>query len=130
MTNSYFIILLIDCFPIDDPKVEEFFHQTSHATFYRSVFPAHLNGAGSGPFIEEHVMERAVGMLLESESEYDQQRRAPLVDLLYKGLFGTGNWRSSQSWSSQDGVSYIISISELRLNINIEINCAKSKQVF
>ena len=89
-----------------------------------------MNGAGSGPFIEEHVMERAVGMLLESESEYDQQRRAPLVDLLYKGLFGTGNWRSSQSWLSQDGVSYIISISELRLNINIEINCAESKQVF
>ena len=71
--------------------MEEFFHQTSHATCYRSVFPARLNGAGTGPFVEEHVMHRAVGMLLESGDEFDKKRRAPLVDLLYKGLFGAGN---------------------------------------
>jgi hypothetical protein len=54
-------------------------------------FPRALEWCGTGPFIEEHVMDRAVGTLLESGNEYDKKRRAPLVDLLYNGLFGTGN---------------------------------------
>ena len=71
--------------------MEEFFHKTSHATCYRSIFPAHLNGAGTGPFSEDYVMDRAVGMLLESGDEFDKKRRAPLVELLYNGLFGNSS---------------------------------------
>ena len=67
--------------------MEEFFHKTSHATSYRSVFPANLNGAGPYQFVEEYTMDRAVGSLLESENECDKQRRTLIVDLLYNGLF-------------------------------------------